>query len=268
MKAKPIRLMLPLLLLLPTLPALAGQCDDNFSKKGNALSGAEYSTSYKVPGLSVPSAIGQMRNLAIADGMDVLDESPESGSLLLEEPANMAHKGLQVYVTATPDGSVSMLMKTRRGSFGNADGIRAAMCKMLTQLKPGKAPVARAAAKPIEIQATSLATDIERQGLENGAAIDVRFEGKVYNIKGVNKGVAGKKGAFELYFDMNPSLVPGLIQSKSRMFEIRIACRMLPDQNAYSLAMRNGDKMYLNATYDHYDQANRLVWLKNCRGLQ
>ena len=264
MKAK---LISPLLLLLPSLSAFAGQCDDNFSKKGNALSGAEYSTSYKVAGLSVPSAIGQMRNLAIADGMDVLDESAESGSLLLEEPANMAHKGLQVYVTAKPDGTVSMLMKTRRGSFGNADGIRSAMCKMLTQLKPGKAPVARAAAKPIEIQATSLATDIERQGLENGAAIDVRFEGKVYNIKGVNKGVAGKKGAFELYFDMNPSLVPGLIQSRSRMFEIRIACRMLPDQNGYSLAMRTGDKMNLNATYYLYDPANRLVGLKYCRGI-
>ncbi|RDZ26139.1 hypothetical protein [Lysobacter silvisoli] len=260
--------LLPLLLLLPSLPALAGQCEDNFSKKGNALSGAEYSTSYKVPGLAMPNAIGQMRNLAIADGMDVLDESPDTGSLLLEEPANAAHKGLQVYVTAKADGTVSMLMKTRRGTFGSADGIRDAMCKMLTQLKPGKGAVARSAAKPIEIQATALATDIERQGLENEAAINVRFENKVYNIKGVNKGVAGKKGAFELYFDMNPSLVPGLIQSKSRMFEIRIACRMMPDQNAYSLAMRNGDKMYLNATYDTYDQAHRLVWLKNCRAIQ
>ncbi|WP_157489454.1 MULTISPECIES: hypothetical protein [unclassified Lysobacter] len=268
MKAKPITLLLPMLLLLPALPALAGQCDDNFSKKGNALSGAEYSTSYKVAGLSVPSAIGQMRNLAIADGMDVLDESPDSGSLLLEEPANLAHKGLQVYVTAKPDGTVSMLMKTRRGAFGNADGIRSEMCKMLTQLKPGKAPVARAAVKPIEIQATALATDIERQGVENSAAIDVRFAGKVYNIKGVNKGVAGKKGAFELYFDMNPSLVPGFVPSKSRRGELRIACRMMPDQNAYALAMRNGDKMYLNATYDHYDESSYLVWLKNCRGIQ
>lgn len=267
MKAKPIQLLLPVLLLLPSI-AFAGQCDDNFSKKGNALSGAEYSTSYKVAGMSVPSAIGQMRNLAVADGMDVLDESPETGSLLLEEPATVAHKGLQVYVTAKPDGTVSMLMKTRRGAFGNADGIRDAMCKMLTQLKPGKGPVARTAAKPIEIQVTSLATDIERQGLENSAAIDVRFEGKVYNIKGVNKGVAGKKGAFELFFDMNPSLVPGFVPSKSRRGELRIACRMMPDQNAYSLAMRNGDKMYLNATYDHYDEASYLVWFKNCRGIQ
>ena len=268
MKAKPIKLLLPTLLLLPCLPALAGQCEDNFSKQGNALSGAEYSTSYKVAGLSVPSAIGQMRNLAVADGMDVLDESPETGSLLLEETANLAHKGLQVFVAAKPDGTVSMRMKTRRGSFGSADGIRAAMCKMLTQLKAGKAPVARAATKAVEIQATSLAADIEQQVQENGGAIDARFAGKVYNIKGVNKGVAGKKGAFELLFDMNPTLVPGLIKSRSRTVETSVVCRMQPDQNAYSLAMRTGDKMYLNATYDHYDPVYRVVWLKNCRGLQ
>ena len=266
MKAKPIQL-LPLLLLLPSL-AFAGQCEDNFSKKGNALTGAEYSTTYKVAGMSMPSAIGQMRNLAVADGMDVLDESPENGSLLLEEPANGAHRGLQISVMAKADGSVSMKMKTRRGAMGSADGVRSAMCKMLTQLKPGKGSVARAATKAIEIQATALAADVDSQGLENAGAIDVRFQGKVYNIKGINKGVGGKKGSFELFFDMNPSLVPGLIKSRSKIIEVRVACRMLPDQNAYSLTMRNGDKMYLNGTYDHYDQDNRLVWLKNCRGIE
>lgn len=253
-------------LLVTSAPVFAGQCEDNFAKKGNALTGTEYSTSLKVPGLSVASAVGQMRNLAIADGMDVLDESPESGSLLLEEPENVAHKSLPVYVTAKADGSatdVAILMKTRRGAFGSADGIKQAMCKMLTQLKPGKEPVGRTAAaqKPVDILATALASQVERQAKDNATVIDARYNGKVYNLKGWNEGVQGKKGNYTVFFDMKP----GENELMTSVFETRVMCVLAADQNAFAMTLRQHDRLNLTGTFDRYDAMNSVVVLKDCR---
>ena len=63
--------LLPLLiLLLPSASALAGKCEDNFTKSGNPLKGTEYSTSVTVPGLSVASAVAQMNNIAVDSPSD------------------------------------------------------------------------------------------------------------------------------------------------------------------------------------------------------
>lgn len=258
-----------LMLFVTSAPVFAGQCEDNFVKKGNPLTGTEYSTSLKVAGLSVPSAIGQMRNLAIADGMDVLDESPESGSLLLEEPENLAHKSLPIQVTAKADGGaadVGILMKTRRGAFGSADGIKLAMCKMLTQLKPGKEPVARSSAsqKPIEMLATTLASQVERQAQENATVIGPRYEGKVYNLKGWNSGVQGQKGSYGVFFDMKP----GESEIMESTFQTKVMCLLAADQNAFAMTLRKHDRLHLTGTFDKYDGINDIIVLKQCRSLK
>ncbi len=262
------RFVTALMLFVTSASVFAGQCEDNFVKKGNALTGTEYSTSLKVAGLSVPSAIGQMRNLAIADGMDVLDESAESGSLLLEEPENFTHKSLPIQVTAKADGGaadVGILMKTRRGAFGSADGIKTAMCKMLTQLKPGKEPVARTAAaqKPIEMLATTLASQVERQAKDNATVIGPRYEGKVYNLKGWNSGVHGKKGSYSVFFDMKPG-----DDSMESVFQTKVMCVLAADQNAFAMTLREHDRLHLTGTFDEYDSLGGVIVLRECKSLK
>ncbi|ALN84262.1 hypothetical protein IEQ11_04270 [Lysobacter capsici] len=259
---------LPLLLLVPSLSAFADQCDDNFTKKGNPITGGEYSTSVKVAGLSTASAIGQMRNIAIGNSMQILDEDLQGGSLLVEEPASAVHRPLPISISATADGEVSMVLKTRKGSFGNAGEIKKAMCGMLTQLKPGKtAPprAAAAAAKPIAMSATALATEVEQQAKENVAVVDTRYKGRVYTLKGVNKGVTTEGGILRVFYDMNPSLIPGLTQSRTLLYQTRVMCKLASDQKGYALSLRTNDRINLTGTFDYYEDAERLVILKDCR---
>ncbi|EDN83128.1 hypothetical protein BIFADO_01110, partial [Bifidobacterium adolescentis L2-32] len=68
------RFLVPLMLLVPSVSAVAGQCEDNFTKKGNPLSGQEYFTQVQVPGMSAAAGIGQVRNAGIGRNMAVLDE--------------------------------------------------------------------------------------------------------------------------------------------------------------------------------------------------
>lgn len=255
-----------LLLLTASSPVFAGQCEDNFVKKGNTFTGAEYSSSLKVPGLSIANAVGQMRNLAIADGMDVLDESVESGSLLLEKPENLAHKTLPIHVTAKADGGatdVAMVMKTRRGAFASAESIKRAMCNMLAQLKAGKGPVARTATaqKPIDMLATALASQVERQAEDNAAAIPARYKGKVYSLKGRNQGVRGENGHYTVSFDRKP----GESELTKSMFETQVICVLAANQNAYAMTLQQNDRLQLTGTFDRYDSSNRVVVLKECR---
>ncbi|MGJ7901956.1 hypothetical protein [Lysobacter sp. 1R34A] len=261
--------LLPLLiLLLPSASALAGKCEDNFTKSGNPLKGTEYSTSVTVPGLSVASAVGQMNNIAVSDGMNVIDANSESGSLLLEVAPNLAHRGLQVYVTAVADGTVSMLMKTRRGALANADSIKTSMCKMLYQLKPGKAPpkAAGGGAKPISISAIKLADEVSKTVQDNVAMIDVRNKGKTYRVSGYFLGSESGSGGLSVFYDMKPSLLPGFIpSSRDAIVFTRVMCHMASDQRGYSMTLRKGDKLDLIGTFDSYQADTRLIHLGNCR---
>ncbi|MGO4778043.1 hypothetical protein AB4084_21470, partial [Lysobacter sp. 2RAB21] len=94
------KFLVPLVLLIPSLSAVAGQCETNFVKKGNMITGTEYFTSVQVSGLSAASAIGQVRNAGIARNMVVLDEDLNAGTLVLEEPSTAMSRPLPLQVTA------------------------------------------------------------------------------------------------------------------------------------------------------------------------
>ncbi|MBX9401782.1 hypothetical protein K4L06_10700 [Lysobacter sp. BMK333-48F3] len=255
-------------LLLPSASALAGQCEDNFTKSGNPLKGTEYSTTLKVPGLAVPSAIAQMHNIAIEDGMNIIDESVDAGSMLLEVSPNVAHRGLQVYFTAAAGGETKMLLKTRRGSLASADSIKTSMCKMLYQLKAGKAPVTKSASnvKPIAISAIKLGDQVTQTLDDNAGLIDSRFKGKTYRISGYFLGSDSSSSGMDVFYDMTPSLLPGFVASESdKIIFTRVMCRMAKDQRGYALGLRKGDKLDLIGTFADYQPSNRAVIISNCR---
>ena len=254
-------------LLLPSTSALAGQCEDNFTKTGNPLKGTEYSTTLTVPGLGVPSAIAQMHNIALEDGMNIIDENAESGAMLLEVSPNVAHRGLQVYFTAAPGGLTKMLLKTRRGSLANADSIKTSMCKMLYQLKPAKAPATKSeGAKPITISAIKLGDQVGQTVKDNAGLIDARFKGKTYRISGYFAGSEPSSRGMEVFYDMTPSLLPGYVQSEStKLFYTRIMCVMAKDQRGHALSLREGDKIDLTGTFAEYQSNTRTAVISDCR---
>lgn len=256
------------LLLAAAAPAFADTCESSFQKKGNPLSGTTYTAAVSHPGLSVKSAIGQMRVIAENANMDVLDEDAENGSMLIEEPQTGMHKNLPLIVGASNEGgtgTVSLMLKLNAGAFAKADSIRAEMCKLLTQVQPGKAGEHLAAATPkastVTTTATALGAQLRSQHKDNPAAMEARYQDKVYSITGRVNGVLKSGGGYNTGFDVggNPS---GGIDFES----VAISCRFAPSQAAYAMALRPKEKVTLIGVVESYDQIGRVLWLKDCKG--
>ncbi|SDZ14091.1 tRNA_anti-like [Lysobacter sp. yr284] len=266
------RFLVPLMLLVPSVSAVAGQCEDNFTKKGNPLSGQEYFTSVQVNGLSTASAIGQVRNNGIGQNMVVLDEDLSAGTLVLEQPSSTLHRPLPVQVTADNAGTVTISLKLRKGSFGGANEIKKSMCDLIGSLKPGKTAPPRSAAPkplPIQISAQQLAQEIDAQAKENAAVIADRYKGRQYTVKGVNAGVSdGKSGRYYVTFQTGGSLLPGLVESDSKLFDTRVRCELQPSQKAYALTLRANERIQLTGTFREYNAEDFVVELNDCVGVK
>lgn len=266
------KFLVPLLLLAPSLSAVAGQCEDNFIKRGNPLTGTEFFTTVTVKGMSVASAIGQIRNAGIGRNMAVLSEDTVGGSLILEEPSTAMSRPLPVQFTADEAGTVTATLKLRRGSISHPDEIKKGLCGMIGSLQPGKTAPPRSAAPkalPIVIGAPQLAKEIEAQAKENAAVVADRYKGRVYTVKGTNAGVSdGKGGRYYVTFAANTSLIPGLAASDRKLFETRVRCLLRPDQKGYALTLRANDRIQLTGTFDEYNDTDFVVELKDCVGMK
>lgn len=255
------------LLLAAAAPAFAGTCEDSFQKKGNPLTGTTYTASVSLPDLSVKSAIGQMRVIAKESNMDVLSEDADAGSMLIEEPETFSHKPIPVIVSATSEGgtgTVGMTVKLNRGAFAKADSIRSEMCQMLVKLKSGKAGEQAAKSTPkasvVNITADKFGFQLRNQHKDNPAAIEARYKGKVYAINGKIDGVLKSGGTYNTGFQMTGD-------GDGIDFErVAITCAFAPSQTAYALALRPKEKVTLTGVVDYYDQIQRVLWLKDCKG--
>lgn len=257
-----------LLLLATAAPAFAQTCEGSFQKKGNPLSGTTYTASISQPDLSVASAIGQMRVIAKGSNMDVVSEDAEAGAMLIEEPQSVMHKTIPIIISATSEagtGTVGMMVKLNPGAFAKAESIRDEMCKLLNQVKPGKAGEQLAASTPkastVEITADKFGFQLRTQHKENPAAIEPRYKGKTYAITGRVNGVLKSGGTYNTGFQIAGNST-GTIDFES----VAITCAFAPSQAAYALALRPKEKVTLVGVVDHYDQIGRVLWLKECKG--
>ncbi|MFD1295474.1 MULTISPECIES: hypothetical protein [Lysobacter] len=266
------KFLVPLVLLIPSLSAVAGQCETNFVKKGNMITGTEYFTSVQVSGLSAASAIGQVRNAGIARNMVVLDEDLNAGTLVLEEPSTAMSRPLPLQVTADNSGTVTASLKLRKASVGHTEEIKKGICEMIGSLKPGKTAPSRAAAPkplPTVIDAPRLAREIEAQAKENAAVVADRYKGRMYTVKGSNAGVSdGKNGRYYVTFQATTSLIPGMAGSDRELFATRVRCLLQPNQKAYALTLRANDRIQLTGTFDEYNDTDFVVELKDCVGVK
>jgi len=259
--------LLAVLLFAAAAPAFADTCESSFQKKGNPLSGTTYTAAVTVPDLTVKSALGQMRVIAKNSNMDVVSEDADAGAMLIEDPQSAMHKTIPLIISATSEagtGTVAMTVKLTPGAFAKADSMRAEMCRMLTQVKPGKAGEQLAATTPkastVNISASDFGFQLRSQNKENAAAIEPRYKGKIYSITGRVNGVLKSGGTYNTGFDI-PSSSAGID------FEsVAITCAFAPSQAAYALALRPKEKVTLVGVVDHYDQIGRVLWLKDCKG--
>lgn len=256
--------LLAVLSLFAATPALASQCEDTFQKKGNPITGTTYTASTSMAGLSVAAAIQQMRGIAVGEKMDVLDMDANGGSMLLELPETTSHKPLPIIVTATGEAgvtNVSLQLKTGRGAFASADGIRDNLCGMLVKLKAGKAGLASAAAGKsaaaavTEISAHQLSLQVKHQAAENDGAINSRYKGKSFRISGPVGHMIEEDGKYIVIFKA----------PDEGSYQVLVKCSMAANQSAYALSVRGGEKATLTGTFDRYVPSNSEFRLKDCR---
>ena len=74
--------------------AIAGECEDNFSKSGSIFSGTDFSSRVTVQDLSLKDAMGQVRGLMISEKMDVITEDADTGTMLVEQRSTGATRAI------------------------------------------------------------------------------------------------------------------------------------------------------------------------------
>lgn len=253
--------MLAALFLLPAGTALADSCEDSYQKKGNPFTGTVYTASVNVPNLSIASAMGQLRGVAVKNKLSILADD-EGGSMLAEEPETMTHKPIPITFSAS-EGRVDMSVKLNRGAFGaGADAMKKYMCDMLADIKPGKAGMSKAQAAQsagatvTEISAVRLASQVKNQAKDNEGAINARYKGKAFRVNGFVSQVVEDDGRYTLIFKSFDT---------SELFPVPIKCIIASNQAAYALSVREGEKATLTGTFDQYDRTLDHFYLKDCR---
>lgn len=258
----------PALLLLSAAPALAGECETNFKREGNPLTGLRYTSSVSVSGLTKESAISQMAAIGRKNGYDVLEEDGANGVLILEQPESVMARSFPISITAESEAgatTVGALVKMNRGALTTGGAVSKELCSMLASVKPGAAGRAVAAsgpaqAKPQAMLATNFVSMIQRQSNENYAMVATRHQGKRYTLKGWASNVHGSGGRYSVFFQGSREVAGDTIGS---LMDVKVMCRMAPDAKAFAMTMREGDRINLTGTFAGFNSS--VVELTDCR---
>lgn len=269
-------ILLPLLLLAAS-PALAGQCEDNFTKSGNMFKGNNYNSSVTVPSLSIKDGMGQMRAIIIREKMDVITEDASSGVMLAEQRGTGSTRPIPIIIAFTTEGTsanIDMTLKPEKGVFGKAEDIKAYLCKLLVQLKGGKEGKL-AGSKGAKIQNVADTTnrdvyvfsrEIANEAKKNAVAVNARHKGRSYSLKGRIDYIQEDGEDYNVSFAIpNPTDAGMITIPGDAPFRVGVACLFRPNQLAWVLTMREGQSVIFTGTFFRYDNIKKMVWLENCK---
>ena len=135
-----------LALLLPTAPALAGECEANFRRSGNPLVMTTYSSAVTVPNHATGDALADARDHGgREDGCHA--EDADGGTLLVEQRHSGSTRPIPTTISVSEVASgtrIEMAIKMERGVFSKVEQIQPYMCGLLAKVKSGKDGVAAA----------------------------------------------------------------------------------------------------------------------------
>lgn len=256
--------------------ANAATCEDSFAKSGNAVTGLKFTASVSVKDLSAPSAVGQMRGIAVTKGYDILAEEPGEGAMLMEQPRTGKARSFPIVMSTVQAGAlgvVTLEAKLPGAMAAPADGARTELCAMLSQLVGGKAGLAAAARSasavstvaPVSYSAQDLSQLLSKESLRSAESIPLRYKGKVMIVSGtvdyVRKDGDQYRVAYKVLAPYELAFrPPGLAD-----FKTDISCLLAPGQSVFALQLRAGKSIKLKGTYRDYDDIRDVMWLDGCR---
>lgn len=269
-----------LFLLLSSGVAFAGECEDAFSKSGNAFTSTSFSSHVNIADLAAADALGQMRGILIAEKMDVLSEDVEGGNLLAEQRATATTRAIPTIVTVSDEAGsarVEMLVKMDKGVFAKAENIRSYMCGLLAKLKGGDAGrLAGASGAQQQNQADTTRQDvflfsrqIANEANKNAIAVNARHKGRSYALKGRIDHIMEDGEDYNVSFEI-PEINDMVIKPlpNQAQFRVGVACLFRPNQLTWVLTMREKQSVTFQGTFHRYDDFRKVVWLENCKQLR
>ena len=265
-----------LALLSLSAPALAGECEANFTKSGNPIVMTTYSSAVTVPNLSPRDALAQMRGIMVAEKMDVMAEDADGGTLLVEQRQDGGKRPIPTTISVSDVASgtrIGMSVKMERGVFSKVEQIKPYMCGLLARVKGGKEGVAAAkkGAGATNNEATGnqdvfmFSRMIAREANKNAIAVNARHKGRKYTLTGRIETLMEDGEDYNLIFEV-PEIRDMVIKPfpHEAQFKVNVSCLFKPDQLTTVLAMREGQKVKLTGTVMKYDSFRRVIWLENC----
>jgi hypothetical protein len=255
--------------------ANAATCEESFAKSGNAITGLKFTASVSVKDLTAPSAVGQMRGIAIAKGYDILAEEPAAGAMLMEQPRTGKARSFPIVMSTVQAGAlgvVTLEAKLPGAMAAPAEGAKTELCSMLSQLLGGKAGLAAAARSksavstvaPVTYSAQDLSQLLSKESQRSAESIPLRYKGKVMIVTGTVDYVRKDGGQYRVaYKVLAPHELafrpPGLAD-----FKTDISCLLADGQSVYALQLRAGKSIKLKGTYSDYDDIRDVMWLDGC----
>lgn len=256
--------------------ANAAECEDNFTKRGNPVTGLKFSATRSVDDMSPSSAIGQLRGIVLAKGYDVLAAEPETGTMLIEQPATGKARSFPIDIQVADEngaGKVQMNAKLRPTMNIPDAAAKTEMCGILNQLRGGKAGLALAArgnaakasqsAAPLRMSVLAFSSQMGSEARRNGPALQARHKGKAYTIWGT-VGYVGPAGSsyrvdYKLLDNTVASLVPGT------GYRLEVSCILAAGQSAFAMGLKPDKRVELTGVFDEYDVGRSTVYLRDCR---
>ena len=256
--------------------ANAAECENSFIKRGNPITGLKFTATRSVADMSLPSAIGQLRGIVVTKGYDVLAAEPETGTMLIEQPATGKARSFPIEIQvadANGAGTVQMNAKLRPTMNIPEAGAKTEMCGILNQLRGGKAGLALAArgnaakpsqsAGPLRMSVLAFSSQMGSEARRNSSALQARHKGKAYTIWGT-VGYVGPAGSsyrvdFKILDNTLASLVPGT------GYRLEISCILAAGQSAFAMGLKPDKRVELTGVFDEYDEGRSTVYLRDCR---
>lgn len=263
-------------LLLASGSAIAGECEDNFSKSGGMFKGGNFSSSVTVPNLSVKDGMGQMRGIMIREKMDVITEDAASGTLLVEQRSQGVTRAIPTIISVSGEGGsakVEMTIKTEKGMVAKAEDMKPYICNLLAQVKGGKeGKLAGSKGSKTQNNADTTNRDvfifsreIANEARKNAVAVNARHKGRYYSLKGKIDYIQEDGEDYNVSFDI-PEIHEMVLQPlpHQAQFRVGVACLFRPNQLAWVLTMRKGQSVTFTGKFHRYDDFKKMVWLENC----
>ena len=257
--------------------ALAGTCEDSFTKKGNEISGIRFIATNVVPDLSPKIAIQQLHGIVATKGYDIITEEAEYGSMLIEQPMTGKARAFPIEITATQTsgiGTVVMEAKLRATMSVKKELAMAEMCSMLNQLKGGKAGIAAAKtgagavtvqAAPVAMSALAFSHQVSKDTERNASTVLTRYKGKQFTIDGTVNYVTKDPNGNRIGYDVPNPWEEAIRLPNIAPFKTDIVCYMGPGTAAFTAQLKPKKSIKLTGTVEDFDEYKHVIWLKDCR---